>query len=122
MFCTAIVAVSRDPCSLAMDEVRPNGLAFSCRERAGNHIQKANDLARAAVCCNAGLGRGSGITLPSLNPVFDYSRWRAIDSLSGTREPRFIKQTLFFNRYRLNVSTRCKDIHQVGHSRVFAHC
>jgi hypothetical protein len=44
-------AVSRLGC------VRPNGLAFSCRERAGKSLQKANDLARAAVNCNAGLGR-----------------------------------------------------------------
>ena len=36
----------------------PNGLAFSCRERAGSSLQKANDLAREAVSCNAGLGRG----------------------------------------------------------------
>jgi hypothetical protein len=36
--------------------VRPNGLAFSCRERASDHVQKPNDLAREAVNCNAGLG------------------------------------------------------------------
>jgi len=35
---------------------RPNGLAFSCRERAKKSLQKANDLAREAVSCNAGLG------------------------------------------------------------------
>jgi hypothetical protein len=35
---------------------RPNGLAFSCRERAGKSLQNANDLAREAVNCNAGLG------------------------------------------------------------------
>jgi hypothetical protein len=34
-----------------------NGLAFSCRDRAADHLQKTNDLAREAVCCNAGLGR-----------------------------------------------------------------
>ncbi len=33
-----------------------NGLAFSCRERAGVELQKANDLAREAVNCNAVLG------------------------------------------------------------------
>ncbi len=33
----------------------PNGLAFSCRERAGKGLQNANDLAREAVSCNAGL-------------------------------------------------------------------
>src|SRR3954463_5410346 len=37
--------------------VPPNGLAFSCRERAGSECQKINDLAREAVNCNAGLGR-----------------------------------------------------------------
>ena len=37
----------------------PNGLAFSCRERATTSLQKANDLAREAVSCNAGLGGGS---------------------------------------------------------------
>ena len=31
---------------------RANGLAFSCRERAANHLQKAHDLARAAVGWN----------------------------------------------------------------------
>ena len=31
---------------------RPNGLAFSCRERAGRRLQNANDLAREAVNCN----------------------------------------------------------------------
>jgi hypothetical protein len=36
---------------------RPNGLAFSCRERAWASLQKTNDLAREAVCCDAGLGR-----------------------------------------------------------------
>ena len=35
----------------------PNGLAFSCCERAGTGLQKTNDLAREAVSCNAGLGR-----------------------------------------------------------------
>jgi hypothetical protein len=35
---------------------RPNGLAFSCRERATDHFQNTNDLAREAVNCNAGLG------------------------------------------------------------------
>jgi len=38
--------------------VRSNGLAFSCRERAGNTF-KTNDLAREAVSCNAGLGAGA---------------------------------------------------------------
>ena len=33
-----------------------NGLAFSCRERAETNCQNANDLAREAVSCNAGLG------------------------------------------------------------------
>jgi hypothetical protein len=42
----------------------PNGLAFSCRERAGSDLQKINDLARAAVNCNAGLG-GAGGPIPS---------------------------------------------------------
>jgi hypothetical protein len=32
-------------------------LAFSCRERAADHPQKANDLVREAVCCNAVFGR-----------------------------------------------------------------
>jgi hypothetical protein len=34
----------------------PNGLAFSCRKRAGRSFQKANDRAREAVSCNAVLG------------------------------------------------------------------
>jgi hypothetical protein len=37
-------------------EVPPNGLAFSCRERAGRCLLKPNDLAREAVNCNAMLG------------------------------------------------------------------
>ncbi len=40
---------------------RPNGLAFSCRERAGTNCQNTNDLAREAVSCNAGLGRNKRI-------------------------------------------------------------
>jgi hypothetical protein len=31
----------------------PNGLPLSCRERATPSLQKANDLAREAVSCNA---------------------------------------------------------------------
>ncbi len=42
---------------------RPNGMAFSCRERAVYHLQKTNDLAREAVSCNAGLG-GAGRLIP----------------------------------------------------------
>jgi hypothetical protein len=42
---------------------RPNGLAFSCRERAAETCQKANDLAREAVSCNAGLGGGPQLAL-----------------------------------------------------------
>ncbi len=38
------------------DGLPPNGLAFSCRKRARNDLQKTNDLAREAVGCNAGLG------------------------------------------------------------------
>jgi hypothetical protein len=38
----------------------PNGLAFSCRERARYGLQKPYDLAREAVSCNAGLDGGSG--------------------------------------------------------------
>src|SRR5687768_7861898 len=34
----------------------PNGLPFSCRERAGETCRKPNDLAREAVGCNGGLG------------------------------------------------------------------
>jgi hypothetical protein len=34
----------------------PNGLPFSCRERAAETRQKPNDLAREAVGCNGGLG------------------------------------------------------------------
>jgi len=43
-------AISRSGC------VRPNGVAFSCRERAGRELQNATDLAREAVNCNAVLG------------------------------------------------------------------
>jgi len=34
------------------DRLPPNGLAFSCRERAGTGYQNATDLAREAVNCN----------------------------------------------------------------------
>ena len=37
----------------------PNGLTFSRRKRATTSLQNANDLAREAVCCNAGLGGAS---------------------------------------------------------------
>ena len=37
--------------------VPPNGLAFSCRKRAGRSLQNAIDLAREAVTWNAVLGR-----------------------------------------------------------------
>jgi hypothetical protein len=33
----------------------PNGLPFSCRERAVDHLQKPSDLAREAVSCMGGL-------------------------------------------------------------------
>jgi hypothetical protein len=38
---------------IEMARVPPNGLAFSCRERATTSLQKANDLVRGAVGCNA---------------------------------------------------------------------
>jgi hypothetical protein len=40
-------------------ELPPNGLAFSCRERATESVSKPNDLAREAVNCNGGLGHRS---------------------------------------------------------------
>src|SRR3954470_3891263 len=46
--------------------VPPNGLAFSCGERATTSFPKANDLAREAVGCNAGLGGRAGV-LPRSN-------------------------------------------------------
>jgi len=49
--------VSRSASGLVQDYIPPNGLAFSCRERATTSLQKADDLAREAVSCNAGLGR-----------------------------------------------------------------
>ena len=36
--------------------LRPNDLAFSCRERAATSLQNATDLAREAVGCTGGLG------------------------------------------------------------------
>src|SRR5215216_6354990 len=70
----------------------PNGLAFSCRERAGSSLQKANDLAREAVCCNAVFGDPVAIarvatrmrrphrpgTTPSITGVRSVSRASAI--------------------------------------------
>jgi len=38
-------------------------MTFSCRERAGRSLQKADDLAREAVNCNAGLGGKPGLGL-----------------------------------------------------------
>ena len=38
-------------------------MAFSCRARATTSLQKPNDLAREAVCCNAGLGRNAIVLL-----------------------------------------------------------
>ncbi len=43
----------------------PNGLAFSCRERAGRCLSKPNDRARAAVNCNAGFGAQAARSLPN---------------------------------------------------------
>ncbi len=43
------------------DRVPPNGLPFSCRKRAAETCQNANDLVRAAVGCNGGLGRASAL-------------------------------------------------------------
>ena len=45
----------------------PNGLAFSCRERAITGLQNANDLAREAVNCNAGLD-GTWFSLFRIQP------------------------------------------------------
>ena len=39
--------------AVTIDGLRPNGLAFSCRERDANHLKKPHDLAREAVNCNA---------------------------------------------------------------------
>ncbi len=39
-----------------VDGLPPNELPFSCRERAADHLQKPNDLARAAVGCNGVFG------------------------------------------------------------------
>ena len=36
--------------------MQPNGLVFSCRERAPRSVPRPYDLAREAVCCNTGLG------------------------------------------------------------------
>jgi len=41
-------------------------MAFSCRERTADHLQKSNDLAREAVNCNAGLGRNPGTGIKRL--------------------------------------------------------
>ncbi len=42
-------------CDLRGSGARPNGLAFSCRERAGLAFKKRT-ISREAVGCNAGLG------------------------------------------------------------------
>jgi hypothetical protein len=55
--CLVIVASPLHDVGRWSDGERPNGLAFSCRERAGRELQKTNDLAREAVSCNAVLGR-----------------------------------------------------------------
>jgi hypothetical protein len=54
----AIYILAQNSTVLAKTLGRPNGLAFSCRERDGRCLSKTNDLAREAVCCNAGLGGG----------------------------------------------------------------
>ena len=38
-------------------ELPSNGLAFSCRARAADYLQKAHDLVREAISCNAVFGR-----------------------------------------------------------------
>jgi hypothetical protein len=60
----------------AVENRRPNGLAFSCRERAAAEPLKSNDLAREAVCCNAGLGRSSIAHLPQgICVLAAHNRW-----------------------------------------------
>ncbi len=51
-----MVGILQDDPWLKSARLPPNGLAFSCRARAGRSCQNATDLARAAVNCNAGLG------------------------------------------------------------------
>ena len=106
---------------------RPNGLRFTRAAPLNRDVVRVHLDAkiapilstRSGVGCKRGLGLG--MALLSLNPVFDYSRWMAIDSHFGIRKPCFVKPALFLNRYRLNISARCKDVHQIGHRRVFAH-
>src|SRR3954447_16336413 len=51
------IGMSSSVCSGNGTALRPpNGLAFCCRERAGNSGQNTNDLAREAVSCNAVFG------------------------------------------------------------------
>src|SRR3954470_5099294 len=40
----------------------PNGLPFSCRERAASQLQKSEDLAREAVGCNGVFGAPVALT------------------------------------------------------------
>ena len=66
--------------------VPPNGLAFSCRERARQCLQKPNDLAREAVSCNAGLG---GNAVYSINMRYVYgSPGFCYDSKTHRYDPR----------------------------------
>jgi hypothetical protein len=48
--------------------VPSNGLPFSCRKRATMKVSKANDRARAAVGCTAGLDgmHGRGVFMPEI--------------------------------------------------------
>jgi hypothetical protein len=45
-----------DSCPFEKDQVPLNGLPINCRERAAETHQKASDLAREAVSCNAVFG------------------------------------------------------------------
>ena len=72
-----VVERNRHDHGLGMNGRRSNGLAFSCGERAVDHLQKTNDLAREAVSCNAGLDalrevfdvRSSGVMVAGLEKV-----------------------------------------------------
>ena len=52
-------AIGQESCDTGVQKTSlkpPNGMAFSCRERAADHLQKPYDLAREAVNCNAVFG------------------------------------------------------------------
>ena len=99
--CPCIIGSSAIPRIGACAALRPpNGLAFSCRERASRCLQKPNDLAREAVNCNAGLGAPASVV--RLPPAANHTCTRPHRHDGRRSEPRPSGITLGTTRFAWN--------------------